>query len=43
MEGPVLRLEGDVCELRLGPHPVEAGEQRGEVAGELKLDLGVLR
>ena len=39
VEGPVLRLEGDVGELRLGAHPVEAGEQRGEVAGELELDL----
>ena len=39
MEGPVLGLECDVRELRLGAHPVEPGEQRGEVSGELELDL----
>ena len=39
MEGPVLGLECDVRELRFGAHPVEPGEQRGEVSGELELYL----
>ena len=39
MKRPVLRLERDVCQLSLAPHPVESGEDRGHVAGEFELDF----